>query len=117
VFEIGSEITRTLADELDFDNFWRVNQVNGLDGHTTEPDGDFKGCSKTFSSLIGKNQTTMSDSLFAFKSLLISNINNISRPDVGHKELFSSEGFLSLFLLNYALDVLPGFHGSVHGGD
>lgn len=94
-----------------------MNQVNGLDGHTTEPDGDFEGCSETFSSLIGKNQTTVGNSLFAFKSLLISNVDEISGPDVGHKELFSSEGFLSLFLLNYALDVVPGFHGSVHGGD
>ena len=117
MFEIGSEITRTLANELDFDNFWRVNQVNGLDGHTTESNGDFKGCSETFSSLIGKNQTTMSDSLFAFKSLLISNINNISRSDVSHKELFSSEGFLCLFLLNYTLNIMSWFHGSVHGGD
>ncbi len=57
----------------------------------------------------------MSNSLLAFESFLVSDVDDIAGPDVAHQELFSSEGFGSLLFFNNGLDVLSGWHGSVHG--
>lgn len=59
----------------------------------------------------------MCDSLFTFESLLVSDVDNVTASDVGHQELFSSEGFLSLLFFNKGSDVLSGCHLSAHGWD
>lgn len=94
-----------------------MDQINGLDTHTTESDGYFKGCSETVSSFESKDKASMSDSLLALKGLLIGNINNISGPDIGKDELFFSEGFLFFLFFYNGFNVLSGGHLFGHWWD
>lgn len=94
-----------------------MDQVDGFDTHTTESDCNFEGCSETVSSFESKDEATMSDSLLALKSLLISNINNISGPDISKNELFFSEGFLFFLFFYDCFNVLSGGHLFGHGRD
>ncbi len=92
-----------------------MNQINGFNAHTTKSNGDLKGSSETVSSFESKDKTSVCYSLFTFECFLISNVDNISRSDIGKDELFSSEGFLFLFFLNYSFNKLSWSHGFSHG--
>jgi hypothetical protein len=56
----------------------------------------------------------VSNSLFAFEGFLISDIDDISRPDVSHEELFFSERLCTLLFFNKCFDVLSWCHFLVH---
>lgn len=117
MLQISPEVTWSLSYQLNLHHFWRMNQVNRLQTHTTKSYCHFKSCRQTFSSLKRQNQTSVSNSLLAFESFLVSNVDDIAGPDVAHQELFFSEGFGSLLFFNNGLDVLFGWHGSVHRRD
>lgn len=78
VLDTGFEAARTLCHQLYLLNLWRVNQVDALNSHASKSDGNFQGGSPRVFALERENQSSMSHSLVAFKSLLESDIDDIS---------------------------------------
>jgi hypothetical protein len=82
VFEVAAETAGPSADKIDLPDLGRVHQVDALQRHSTEPDGQLQRSCPGVPALEGKDQATVSDHLFAFESLLVGDIDNISRTDI-----------------------------------
>jgi hypothetical protein len=59
-----------------------MNQIDSLDAHTTKPNSNLERSGKTIPPLIGQYKASMSNPLFALKSLLIGDIDDIPRPNI-----------------------------------